>query len=158
MEVAIKVTDQADGSVTVTENGHSVMNYVGPTDNYSGTRRTVGIGGYARMQGYTSNWRYYDDVYLDTTLARVVLANAPVLSQASIIELQIPSAWSDGSITATVNLGQFTQGQTAYLYVVDASGTPNPTGVAVYGRRHGRDSGPAAGGLGQVSPQAKSQR
>jgi hypothetical protein len=107
------------------------MNYVGPTDTFPGTRRTVGIGGYARMEGYTSNWRYFDDVYLDTTLARVVLADTPVLSQATIIENQIPSAWSDGSITATVNLGKFAQGQTAYLFVVDASGTPSASGVAV---------------------------
>jgi hypothetical protein len=131
VEIALKVTDQANGSVTVWENGHQVMNYVGPTDTFPGTRRTVGIGGYARMEGYTSNWRYFDDVYLDTTLARVVLADTPVLSQATIIENQIPSAWSDGSITATVNLGKFAQGQTAYLFVVDASGTPSASGVAV---------------------------
>jgi hypothetical protein len=83
------------------------------------------------MQGYKSNWRYYDDIYVDLGLARVVLANNTVLSRATIIENQIPTSWSDGSITATVNLGQFTQGQTAYLFVVDATGTPNATGAAV---------------------------
>ena len=83
------------------------------------------------MQGYTSNWRYYDDIYVDTTLARVVLAEQPTLSDASIVEVQIPSAWSDSSITATVNLGKFAPGQTAYLFVVDASGAASTTGVAV---------------------------
>jgi len=107
------------------------MNYVGITDNYGGTRRGVAVGGYARMQGYTSNWRYFDDVYVDTTLSRVVLADKPVLSQASIVELQIPSAWNDGSISAQVNLGKFTQGQMAYLFVVDASGNVSATGIAV---------------------------
>ena len=131
VEIAIKVTDQTDGYVNVWENGHQVMNYVGLTDNYPGTQRTIGIGGFARMLGYSNNWRYYDDAYLDTTLSRVVLADKPELSQATIIENQIPSAWSDGSITATVNLGQFTQGQTAYLIVVDSSGTPSATGLAV---------------------------
>jgi hypothetical protein len=131
VEIAIKVTDQKDGYVTIWENGHQVLNYAGPTDVWSGDERTISIGGYARSQGYTSNWRYFDDVYLDTTLSRVVLADKPVLSQATIIENQIPSAWSDGSITATVNLGNFSQGQAAYLFVVDASGTPSGSGLAV---------------------------
>jgi len=131
VEMAIKVTSQNDGYVIMWENGQQVMNYAGPTDTFPGTRRTIAIGGYARMQGYTSNWRYFDDVYVDTTLARVVLANKPVLSEATVIENQIPSAWSDGSITATVNLGQFAQGQPAYLFVVDSSGVPSDKGLAV---------------------------
>jgi hypothetical protein len=131
VEIAIKVSSQSDGYINIWENGQQVMNYVGITDNYGGTRRSIAVGGYARMQGYTSNWRYFDDVYVDTTLSRVVLADKPVLSAASIVELQIPSAWSDGSITTQVNLGKFAQGQTAYLFVVDASGNVSPTGLAV---------------------------
>jgi hypothetical protein len=131
VEIAFKVTDQTNGYVRVWENGRQVVNYAGPTDTFPGTQRTIGIGGYARMYGYPSNWRYWDDAYVDTTLSRVVLTDKPVLSQATIIENQIPSAWSDDSITATVNLGQFTQGQTAYLIVVDSSGTPSTTGFAV---------------------------
>jgi hypothetical protein len=122
VEIAIRVSSQSDGYINIWENGQQVMNYAGVTDNYGSAQRSISIGGYARMQGYTSNWRYFDDIYVDTTLARVVLADKPVLSQASIVELQIPSAWSDGSISAQVNLGKFTQGQTAYLFVVDASG------------------------------------
>jgi hypothetical protein len=131
VEIAIKVTDQANGYLHVWENGRQVMAYVGPTDTFPGTQRTIGIGGYARMQGQKNNWRYYDDVYLDTTLSRVVLADKSALSRATIIENQIPSSWNDGSITATVNLGKFAQGQAAYLFVVDSSGTPSATGVAV---------------------------
>jgi hypothetical protein len=131
VEIAFKATDQNDGYITVWENGKKVMWYKGPTDNYPTKLRTIGVGGYGRMQGYTTNWRYFDDVYVDTTLQRVVLADASTLSNASIVEVQIPVAWSDGSITATVNLGKFSQGQTAYLFVVDASGTPSAAGVAV---------------------------
>jgi hypothetical protein len=130
VETAIKVTDQLDGYVMVWENGHKVMNYQGPTDRYSGDRRSIAIGGYARVE-VPSNWRYYADAYIDTSLQRVVLANKPVLTQATIIENQIPSTWSDGSISATVNLGQFNQGETAYLFVVDATGTPSAKGLAV---------------------------
>ncbi len=131
VEMAIKLTDQHDGYINIWENGHQVMSYVGITDNYGGTLRSIGVGGYARMYGYTSNWRYFDDVYIDTTLSRVVLADNPVLSQATIVENQIPSAWSSGSITAKVNLGKFTQGQAAYVFVVDAGGTVNSTGLKV---------------------------
>jgi hypothetical protein len=130
VEIAFKVSNQSDGYVNVWENGHQVVSYAGQTDTYAGTQRTIAIGGFARMRS-TNNWRYFDDVYVDTTLSRVVLADKPVLSQATIIENQIPSSWSDSSITATVNLGQFTQGQTAYLFVVDSSGTPSAKGLAV---------------------------
>ena len=78
-----------------------------------------------------SNWRYYDDVYLDTSLSRIVLADKPVLRQATIIENQIPSAWSDTSITATVNLGKFVAGAAVYLFVVDSTGTASPSGLAL---------------------------
>jgi hypothetical protein len=131
VEVSVRVTNQTDGYVKVREDGHDVLSYAGPTDRYSGTRRTIGVGGYARMQGYSANWRYFADVYLDTTLARVVLADKPTLSLSTIIEAQIPSAWSDGSITATVNLGKFLPGQTAYLFVIDPTGTASVAGLPV---------------------------
>jgi len=131
VEVSIRVSSGADGYVKVMENGRPVVSYAGVTDNWGGSQRTISVGGYARMQGYTTNWRYFDDIYIDTTLQRVVLADKPVLSQASIIEPQVPTAWSDGSITATVNLGKFTQGQTAYLIVVDAAGNASAKGQAV---------------------------
>jgi hypothetical protein len=131
VEVVVKLSSGTDGYLKVFENGQQVMNYAGVTDNWGGTQRAISVGGYAREQGYTSNWRYFDDVYIDTTLQRVVLADKPVLSQASIVEAQIPSTWSDGSITATVNLGKFTQGQTAYLFVVDATGTASAKGQVV---------------------------
>lgn len=130
VEVSIKVTNGKDGYVQIRENGKQVLDYVGPTDKYPGTRRTVGIGGWTLVKD-PNNWRYYSDVYLDTTLSRVVLADKPVLNDATVIENQIPSSWNDQSITATVNLGRFTQGQTAYLFVVDSSGSPNATGLAV---------------------------
>ena len=61
----------------------------------------------------------------------IVLADKPVLSQATIVENQIPSAWSDTSITATVNLGKFAQGQPVYLFVVDSTGTASAAGLAL---------------------------
>ncbi len=125
VEVYLKVTNQSDGYIRVMENGKQVVNYKGPTDRYPGTSRTVGIGGYARIRN-PMNWRYFADVYLDRSLAHVVLTNSPDLSSATIIENQVPVSWNDGSITATVNLGHFSQGQTAYLIVVDGTGNASP--------------------------------
>lgn len=131
VEVAVRVTGANDGYIKVWENGAVKIDYLGPTDKYPGTSRSIGIGGFARSTAQTNNWRYYTDAYVDTTLARVVLANNASLSQATIIENQIPTSWSAGSITATVNLGKFNAGQTAYLFVVDSSGAANGTGLPV---------------------------
>ncbi|MEJ2646578.1 MAG: hypothetical protein P8180_17020, partial [Gammaproteobacteria bacterium] len=131
MEVEIKLTPQNDGFVKLIENGRTHVNYAGSTDKYSGTQRTIGIGGYARQYGFPDNWRYFADVYLDLSIARVVLANNADLDAATVIEPQIPSEWSDGSITAAVNLGRFTTGQTAYLFVVDPSGQHGATGFPI---------------------------
>jgi hypothetical protein len=53
----------------------------------------------------------------------------------------VPVAWSADVIRATVNLGGFTPGQAAYLYVVDETGAPNASGYPVV------VAGPA-GGIG----------
>jgi len=131
VEMAVKLTSQTDGYIKLWEDGVLKDNYLGSTDKYPGTARTIGIGGYARNYGQPNNWRYFADVYIDTSLARVVLANNQTLSKATIIEPQIPSSWADGSISFTVNLGKFTTGQTAYLFVFDATGTSNAIGFPV---------------------------
>lgn len=66
---------------------------------------------------------YMDDIYIDDTLARVMIGNNSTLATSTHIEPQIPSAWSDTSITVTVNMGSFQTGESVYLFVVDASGT-----------------------------------
>jgi hypothetical protein len=151
VEVAVKVTNQDDGYVQVYENGKQVVDYAGPTDKYPGTARTIGIGGWSRIKA-PNNWRYLADIYLDTSLSRIVLANNAVLSQATIVENQIPSSWSDTAIMATVNLGQFQAGQPAYLFVVDSSGNPSASGLPV--AVGGAIVGGGSGGGGSADPSA----
>lgn len=81
--------------------------------------------------GHPDAFRYFDDVYIDNTYARVVLANNASYEQATIVEPQIPSAWSDGSIAVTVNGGKFADGQTAFLFVFDAENNHNASGYPV---------------------------
>lgn len=76
-------------------------------------------------------FRYFDDLYVDTTWARVVLADSADYGAAATVEPQIPSAWSDASITAQANLGRLACPGTAYLFVFDAAGSRNADGFPV---------------------------
>ena len=96
IEVEIKYTNQSDGYFRLWENGEQKFNFTGQTASGSASVRTEGVGGYSRCYNRPSNRRYFADVYMDYTRARTVLANDPNLSNATIIENQIPSSWSDG--------------------------------------------------------------
>ncbi len=64
---------------------------------------------------------YWDDVYIDNTPARVEIGDRPLYDSCTHREIQIPTAWSTGSITFRVNKGSFNNG-TAYLFVVNSAG------------------------------------
>jgi hypothetical protein len=66
--------------------------------------------------------RYWDEIYVDTTRARVEIGNSPNWGSCTHREIQVPTSWSDGSIRVTINRGAFNAGERAYLFVVDASG------------------------------------
>lgn len=145
VEQEIKYSTGSDGYIKLWENGVLKVNHTGVTDGGSGTARSEAVGGFSRGSygsGSSNNWRYFTDVYLDYTPARVVLANNADYSKATIIELQIPSSWSNNSTNVTVNLGKFSAGQTAYLFVFDPSGQHNVTGFSVT----------AGGQTGQLNP------
>ena len=74
---------------------------------------------------------WIDDLYVDNTQARVELCSGSSWANRGNCNIQIPSAWHETSITATVNTGAFSESDTAYLYVVDANGDANADGYAV---------------------------
>jgi hypothetical protein len=74
---------------------------------------------------------YTDDIYIDTTQARVEIGDKSTWSACTHREIQLPTAWSANSVTVTVNRGSFNSGETAYLYVVDADGNVNAQGYPI---------------------------
>lgn len=70
---------------------------------------------------------YTDLVYVDTSLARVYLADGPNLAQAKHTAIQIPTAWADGAVTFTGNTHGFKTGDTAHIIVVNASNAERKT-------------------------------
>ncbi|MBT4257567.1 hypothetical protein HOD88_00070 [archaeon] len=78
---------------------------------------------------------YFDDIYFDNTIARVMVCNKNTWNEtvAGHCEIQIPhSTWNDSEIEFTANLGSFDSEESLYLFVVDEDG--NVTGgERVYG-------------------------
>jgi hypothetical protein len=80
-----------------------------------------------------SNYRYFDDIYIDITRARVMLCNVSTYptTDAGVCEPQIPhTTWNDTTIQITVNQGALSAG-TNYLFVFDSDNTANTTGYPV---------------------------
>jgi hypothetical protein len=77
--------------------------------------------------------QWADDVYFDNTQARIELCSTPQwAAPEKHCDIQIPrKMWEDGSVQIRVNLGSFTPGQGAWLYVIDAAGNVNASGYPV---------------------------
>ena len=100
-------------------------------------------------QNYQGNGMTDLDVWTDDhfvqigSQARVELCDASTWPSRTSCDIQIPTAWSDTEITATVNTGSFATDTTAYLYVIDANGIVNATGYEVtIGETSGGDTTP----------------
>jgi hypothetical protein len=66
-------------------------------------------------------------------------------------EIQIPSAWSDTSITITLNKGSFANFNSAYLYVIDADGNVNTNGYLLSDGGGGNTPPSSSGGDASAS-------
>lgn len=133
-EIEVRFSRTLDGYIKVWDNGSRKVNYLGRTDGYDGTNRTVAIGGFARARG-ARNFRYFADIYFDTTPQRVLLCPNPTWDSRGNCEVQIPTAWESSRIQINVNQGSFSAGGAAYLFVLDRAGTPNvvPRQVTIAG-------------------------
>ena len=82
-----------------------------------------------------------DDIYIDLTRARVEIGNGSTWASTTHREIQIPSAWSNTSITITLNQGSLANFNNAYLYVIDADGNVNTNGYLLSEVGGGGDTG-----------------
>jgi hypothetical protein len=97
-----------------------------------GLYEKVDINGYARTGANT--YPMFDDIYIatgDQARARVEVGNASIYNSSTNLTILTPTSWGDNSITATVRQGSFTDGESAYLYIVDANGVVNTTGYPI---------------------------
>jgi hypothetical protein len=68
----------------------------------------------------------FDDIYIATgpnAQARIEVGNASTYAKSTKLTILTPKSWSDGSISAQVNTGQFKTGEAAYLFVFKADGS-----------------------------------
>ncbi len=74
---------------------------------------------------------FFDDLYIDNSLARVELCDASSWSARTHCEIQKPTAWSDSQIGITLNQGEFSNDDNAYLYIMDENGNVNEDGYVI---------------------------
>lgn len=101
------------------------------TRTTSNTWNELHLGGAFLAQDTPADARgkiYLDNVYLDTTLSRVMICKESTFSARKHCEHQVPSSWSGTSVVVTVNNGAMASGDTKYLYVADSTGATNATG------------------------------
>jgi hypothetical protein len=115
------VADSTTGLVKMWEDCVLKMDYQGRNHIVSHLDVSIGIGGFARSHAST-NFTYFADLYVDNTRQRICLGNNASYNSCTVREMQIPTAWSGSSITATVNLATFNGGATVYLFVVNELG------------------------------------
>jgi hypothetical protein len=77
--------------------------------------------------------QYYDAVYFDVSYHRVVISDASTWSNSTeaAIEVLLPTAWNDTSVTAKLRKGSLSQYSGNYVYIFNSNGiTPvNTNGV-----------------------------
>ncbi|MDF0752167.1 hypothetical protein NLU14_18210 [Marinobacter sp. 71-i] len=121
--------DTEKGMLRLYENGNKLgeeyfpegRNYQG---KYSPTLALLGTN--AKQLKLQKSW--ISEIYVDSSLQRVAIGNAPKYSEVSHHELQRPLAWNNSEIEFAVNLGSFGFDEELYVYVFDKDGVPNSTG------------------------------
>lgn len=116
-----------NGSCIMYVDGGRVYNHVNvPTIGNGTTWSGIFVGNYVRDDDHGDTHAYWESVYVDTSWARVEISASATYNAVSHREIQIPSAWSNSSITVRLNRGSFSSLQGLYLFVVDELGNVSP--------------------------------
>jgi hypothetical protein len=86
--------------------------------------------------GHTNLKIYMDDIYVDTSQARVEICDSATWSARTHCEIQRSTAWPTGAdpttnIAVDINQGTFANNSMAYLYVVANDGSVNSNGYVI---------------------------
>jgi hypothetical protein len=72
-----------------------------------------------------------DNIYMDSSLQRIVIADNEDLSKSTNYELQMIRNWSNNEVVFELNLGALDNENNLYVFVFDKNGVPSPTGIAL---------------------------
>jgi hypothetical protein len=143
----------ADGVFRVWFNGglrSSARTDIVSRETYSQLKRPV-IVGWSEVwnanvgdSDHAPNDFYMDDIYVDSSWARVEIGDGPTYDACTHREIQIPMSWSDGNILFQVNLGSFQEAESKYLYVRDPDGNTNAQGWLLWLLQAGAPTGAGA--------------
>jgi hypothetical protein len=126
----ISLHDPAGGSAVRTETLSNVMSFYNSSRLYRWFLWQNYIG-----NGCISQNTWTDDIYVQVgTQARVELGDRATWSQCTFREIQRPTSWTNSEIQLPLNRGSFRVGDTAYLFVIDASGAASPGRAVTIGQ------------------------
>ncbi len=120
----------ADGKMKFSIDGQVIVersDVVTRTDEHPGLKHTFIPAGFQTVREAQADGEYmlFDEVYVDSSVARVAICDRESWETVETIgghcELQIPTVWSNGSISFAVNQGSLPNG-TAYLFVINDRG------------------------------------
>ena len=99
---------------------------------------------FAQDVGTPKPWMksFWDELYVDTTPARVEIGDAPTWNACTHREIQVPFAWDNTGISFVVNRGTFPPNSSAYLYIVDGNGSDSVVGYPINIGEGDEDAGP----------------
>ncbi|MCR8915813.1 hypothetical protein FDP08_03450 [Marinobacter panjinensis] len=88
---------------------------------------TIALIGNNAKQDHLQNM-YISEIYMDKSVQRVIIGDAPRYEDLTYYELQRPIKWTNSEIEFVVNLGALASSSDLYIYVFDEDGVPNQQG------------------------------
>lgn len=133
--VTLSTPGVSDGTIALYWNGHELFNSSTVCTRHANNPSIVWdsfiLPSMPQDQG-TAQWdTRVDDVYIDTTQARVEIGDASTWAACTHKEVQPATSWSASSAIVTLNRGSFGTSDTAYVYVVDSTGAVNSSGYQI---------------------------
>jgi hypothetical protein len=113
-------------------------------------RMRDGSAGGDGLVTYAALDNYISELYVDHSFARVEIGDAPLWSECTHREIQIPSTWNSNEIQITNNIPTLSTGSQAYLFVIDENRHPSQGYPIVIGQSYSHEDPGPPGSPGTV--------